>query len=91
MYFSISSNFFWCGIIWDDWWDMPFVLVNAERDARALEVKSVRGDFLGVGSGCRSEFVRIAMITQLLKWRESPWDTQLSDDMVRRSMGDIQL
>ena len=70
---------------------MPFVLVNAERDARALEVKSVRGDFLGVGSGCRSEFVRIAMITQLLKWRESPWDTQLSDDMVRRSMGDIQL
>jgi hypothetical protein len=52
---------------------MPFVLVNAERDARALEVKSVRGYFLGVDSGCRSEFVRIAMITQLLKWRESPW------------------
>ena len=53
-------------MIWDDWGGMSFVLVNAERDARAPEAS---GDFSGAGSGCRSEFVRTAMITQLLQWR----------------------
>ena len=32
-----------------------------------LEAQEIRGDFLGAGSGCGSEFVRTAMLTQLFR------------------------